>query len=169
MCLPLLIFPCTINSRSSLLALAHPGSPGKKAVKWSCVCVDISAWHPWHEWLPACTRFSLQSRQTCARNICVHALRLMTQAGELIFSGSPGKCPSKQWCWCWWWWESLTVSSVTWDHFKTVALECHWGWAVFKFRMSFCGWGPYAGQKGPQWCELRQTRVMWEPCWPGLG
>ena len=33
-CLPLLIFPCTIKSRSSLLALAHPGGPGKRAVKW---------------------------------------------------------------------------------------------------------------------------------------
>jgi len=32
--LPLLIFPCTIKSRSSLLALAHPGGPGKRAVKW---------------------------------------------------------------------------------------------------------------------------------------
>jgi len=28
-CLPLLIFPCTIKSRSSLLAPAHPGGPGK--------------------------------------------------------------------------------------------------------------------------------------------
>jgi len=37
-CLPLLIFPCTIKSRSSLLALAHPGGPGKRAVKWLCVC-----------------------------------------------------------------------------------------------------------------------------------
>jgi len=32
--LPLLIFPCTIKSRSSLLAPAHPGGPGKRAVKW---------------------------------------------------------------------------------------------------------------------------------------
>jgi len=38
-CLPLLIFPCTIKSRSSLLAPAHPGGPGKRAVKRSCVCV----------------------------------------------------------------------------------------------------------------------------------
>ena len=38
-CLPLLIFPCTIKSRSSLLALAHPGGPGKIAVKQLCVCV----------------------------------------------------------------------------------------------------------------------------------
>ena len=30
---PLLIFPCTIKSRSSLLAPAHPGGPGKRAVK----------------------------------------------------------------------------------------------------------------------------------------
>jgi len=31
--LPLLIFPCTIKSRSSLLAPAHQGGPGKRAVK----------------------------------------------------------------------------------------------------------------------------------------
>jgi len=38
-CLPLLIFPCTIKYRSSLLAPAHPGGPGKRAVKrlwWWC-------------------------------------------------------------------------------------------------------------------------------------
>jgi len=32
-CLPLLISLCTIKSRSSLLAPAHPGGPGKRAVK----------------------------------------------------------------------------------------------------------------------------------------
>jgi len=32
-CRPLLIFPCTIKSRSSLLAPAHLGGPGKRAVK----------------------------------------------------------------------------------------------------------------------------------------
>ena len=32
-CLPLLIFPYTMKSRSSLLAPAHPGGPGKRAVK----------------------------------------------------------------------------------------------------------------------------------------
>ena len=35
-CLPLLIFPCTIKCRSSLLAPAHPGGPGKRAVKRLC-------------------------------------------------------------------------------------------------------------------------------------
>ena len=40
-CLPLLIFSCTIKSTSSLLALAHPGGPGKRAVKWLCVCVCL--------------------------------------------------------------------------------------------------------------------------------
>jgi len=41
LCLPLLIFPCTMKSRSSLLAPAHPGGPGKRAVKrlW---CVSIN-------------------------------------------------------------------------------------------------------------------------------
>ena len=33
MCLPLLIFPCTIKSSSSFLAPANPGGPGKAAVK----------------------------------------------------------------------------------------------------------------------------------------
>ena len=32
-CLPLLISPCTVKSRSSLLAPADPGGPGKKTVK----------------------------------------------------------------------------------------------------------------------------------------
>ena len=32
--LPLLIFPCTIKSRSFLLALAHLGGLGKRAVEW---------------------------------------------------------------------------------------------------------------------------------------
>jgi len=32
-CLPLLILPCTIKSRSSLLAPAHLGGPGKRPVK----------------------------------------------------------------------------------------------------------------------------------------
>jgi len=38
-CLPLLVFPCMTKSRSSLLAPAHPGGPGKRAVKRLCVCV----------------------------------------------------------------------------------------------------------------------------------
>ena len=40
-CLPLLTFPCTMKSRSSLLAPAHLGGPGERAVKWLCVCVFI--------------------------------------------------------------------------------------------------------------------------------
>jgi len=44
-CLPLLIFPCTIKSRSSLLAPAHPGGPGKRAVKRMCVRVCYMANH----------------------------------------------------------------------------------------------------------------------------
>jgi len=44
-CLPLLIFPCTIKSRSSLLAPAHPGEPGKRAVKrlWCLQCKEACA------------------------------------------------------------------------------------------------------------------------------
>ena len=39
MCLPLLIPPCTIKSRSSLLALARPADPGKRAVNGCGVVV----------------------------------------------------------------------------------------------------------------------------------
>jgi len=41
-CLPLLIFPCTIKSRSSFLAPAHLGGPGRRAVKrlWWCGGLD---------------------------------------------------------------------------------------------------------------------------------
>jgi len=38
-CMPLLIFPCTIKSRSSLLAPAHPGGPEKKG------CKTVVLWH----------------------------------------------------------------------------------------------------------------------------
>jgi len=36
-CLPLLIFPCTIKSRSSLLTPAHLGGPRERAIKNICV------------------------------------------------------------------------------------------------------------------------------------
>ena len=41
MCLPLLIFPCTMKSRSSLLAPAHPGGPGKKGRKTVVMVVVV--------------------------------------------------------------------------------------------------------------------------------
>jgi len=43
-CLPLLIFPCTIKSRSSFLAPAHLGGPRKRVVKRLCVCVCVLAY-----------------------------------------------------------------------------------------------------------------------------
>jgi len=45
-CLPLLIFPCIIKSRSSLLAPAHLGGPGKGAVKRLWWCGVVSVVHP---------------------------------------------------------------------------------------------------------------------------
>jgi len=48
-CLPLLIFPCTIKSRSSFLAPAHPGGPGKRVVKqlwcWTNLCHGRRVWY----------------------------------------------------------------------------------------------------------------------------
>jgi len=42
-CLSLLIFPCTIKSRSPLLAPAHLGGRRKRAVKWLCVYYRFAA------------------------------------------------------------------------------------------------------------------------------
>jgi len=39
-CLPLLIFPCTIKCRGSLLASAHLGGPGKSAIKTVVVILN---------------------------------------------------------------------------------------------------------------------------------
>ena len=48
-CLPLLIFPCTIKSRSSLLAPAHPGGPAEKGRKTVvCVCIIIRPHRPYY-------------------------------------------------------------------------------------------------------------------------
>jgi len=51
-CLPLLIFPCTIKSRSSLLAPAHSSSPGKRAEKpvvvWCGYCDFIRTFSSCH-------------------------------------------------------------------------------------------------------------------------
>jgi len=53
-CLPLLVFPCTIKSRSSLLAPAHAGGPGKRAVKRLCCgvvwCVSYSLFSNYFIW-----------------------------------------------------------------------------------------------------------------------
>jgi len=52
-CLPLLICPCTIKSRSSLLAPAHPGGPGKRAVNGCNSVVVVAA---------ACTQLTCSDR-----------------------------------------------------------------------------------------------------------
>jgi len=44
-CLPLLIFPCTINSRSSLLAPAHPVVPEKGPYNGCGDCGVVIGWH----------------------------------------------------------------------------------------------------------------------------
>jgi len=55
-CLPLLIFPCTIKSRSSLLAPAHEGGPGKRAVK-----------RLWWWWLHQCWTTNHQQQHSMQR------------------------------------------------------------------------------------------------------
>jgi len=54
-CLPLLIYPCTIKCRSSLLAPAHPGGPGKMAIKrlWCGGGNTIEPCLPWTTDVPS--------------------------------------------------------------------------------------------------------------------
>jgi len=64
MCLPLLIFLCTIKSRSSLLAPAHLGGRGKRVVKqlWCgtlllgvVTCFTISVFYALHSIFCSCS------------------------------------------------------------------------------------------------------------------
>ena len=85
-CLPLLISPCTIKSRSSLLAPAHPGGPGKRAIKrlwlwWfhhkndsTLHCSGIQSWDlTWYH-NQACFHHD-QTTATCS---CILYLQLST-------------------------------------------------------------------------------------------
>ena len=50
----LILLPFTVSCFSKIqigstfLVLAHPGSPGKRAVKWVCVCVINQSLHRYH-------------------------------------------------------------------------------------------------------------------------
>jgi len=86
-CICLLIFPCTIKSRSSLLAPAHPGGPGKRAVKqlWCRGVVYLG--------FGACVAFML----LCFIELC-HSVRWLSRAG--ISCGTLRLC---WYCWVWSW------------------------------------------------------------------
>ena len=59
-CLPLLISLCTIKSRSSLLAPAHPGDPGKK----DCKTVVV-----WWWWNPVCTYPTTKKKDIATKHL----------------------------------------------------------------------------------------------------
>ena len=72
-CLPLLISPCTIKSRSSLLALAHPGGPEKGAVRrlW-CLLYRCSILFPGNKRMLLCLS-NTSTRTTCLKLIFTFA------------------------------------------------------------------------------------------------
>ena len=76
-CLPLLIFPCTIKSRSSLLAPAHRGGPGRRAV--------IRLWYfgGWYEEWLICGYILRLTKEVD----CVETCPLMTLMMIVIASG----------------------------------------------------------------------------------
>jgi len=97
-CLHLLMFPCTVKSRSSVLAPAHPGGPGKRAVKrllhvvvWlidSVYCAKVDAsWYSGEvcserdiRWLSAESRY--ESPSLC---IIVHVWSLVSSVSLMGF------------------------------------------------------------------------------------
>jgi len=68
-CLPLLIFPCTIKSRSSLLTPAHPGGLRKGAVK-RVVCVCARAPFLWSNFLLPDPKNDLVQCMHCITSMC---------------------------------------------------------------------------------------------------
>jgi len=76
--------PCTIKSRSFLLAPAHPGGPGKKSRKMVCVCVcegvcvcvssqvTLSIWQKWVEFVNHYGLLSVLSMAVCSELQIVH-------------------------------------------------------------------------------------------------
>ena len=102
--LPLIIFPCTIKSRSSLLALAHPGGPGKRAVKqlwWWWLPWDNFSW-PHKDQGPCMTCRECHGRQAWATTISAawvgacEKVRLYPSCRPLFTPsrgwGGPGEC-----------------------------------------------------------------------------
>jgi len=73
-CLPLLIFPYTIKSRSSLLAPAHPGGPGKRAIK-----------QLWWWWYEICCTWLAENTE-CNKSTKIHHLCTITQLCRALSS-----------------------------------------------------------------------------------
>jgi len=112
-CLPLLISPCTTKSRSSLLALAHPDGPGKRAVKrlW---CGDSSFTYELLQWLIAisidigviiiirlhCGTSSMWPIATRGE-VCSVGLSVATTSPTKM--PEPIKLPFRIWTWVGWW------------------------------------------------------------------
>jgi len=76
------IFPCTTKSRRFLLALAHPGSPRKRAIKRLCMCDTASeSWHKGSNGLPpsAMDEVKVRPGHWLASVLCISfsALRLL--------------------------------------------------------------------------------------------
>jgi len=82
LCLPLLIFPCTINSRSSLLAPAHSDGPEKNVMT-----SQVSLYEPTlnrHYWVTAMTDkqiFTNINSSTEFKNIVDYRARLASHHG----------------------------------------------------------------------------------------
>ena len=95
-CLPLLIFPCTIKSRSSLLVPAHPGGPGKCAVKrlW-CGVVVTPSWPTTHKWEPLWIIWAvlLHSGSPFCHQTSIKTLKTTHSTGANQWKSATATCP----------------------------------------------------------------------------
>jgi len=86
-CLPLLIFPCTVKCRSSPLAPAHPGGPRKLAVKRLWCGGGVMVRDAWC-WLSQVIIIFTASAVTTLwwyRNECIIIMAAQCNRGAIIF------------------------------------------------------------------------------------
>jgi len=101
------ISPCTIKSRRFLLAPAHPGGPGKRAVKRFCVCVCVC----WVHWAVLEYENCGNYQTTVEAKECLWLLKLDfhmicadtgKQTGATLTMHCSYHTPSSLWFWpCW--------------------------------------------------------------------
>jgi len=85
-CLPVLTFPCTIKSRSSLLAPAHPGGPGKMVVGW---CGGFQLLHCVSKNVPPLTCYNLYIHGSIATFFGTNVAKKVGNQNVLYFPTSP--------------------------------------------------------------------------------
>jgi len=131
-CLPLLIFPCAIKSRGSLLAPAHPVGPRKRAVKRLCVCVCLDLGVCAVEYIVSNYQQFLSSfwgvTSSKRHQIVVETFVLLLSLSGVFW------IVAKAWCHLWCWMFEFILAEQVWLYsrwsVKKWTVHCHSWWLV---------------------------------------